>query len=392
MRHACVIPANPQSPRRRTATAAASSRALPERETAEGDRQGAAASEGTIGTEQIATRPILRPGEIFEAIPGLVISQHSGEGKANQYYLRGFQLDHGTDLESTIGGHPDQHGQPRARPGLLRHQLADARTRELRRVQEGHVLRRSGRFLDGRRRTISTSATRSIRSRSSASATTATIVSSRPGSPRSAAATLLYGVEIYHDNGTLVKPDEYHKLNGVACATRSTRATTNFAVNAFAYDGAFNSSDQIPQRLVDAGLLSPIGTSTRPTAGTRTATRSRRSGNTGPERANEIQRVRRRLFPRPLFGLSPTTCTTRTTITTKRRTRSRVTRPSRTCTPNAPGAQRAPNYSSYCPAYTAPLGPRRIRSRRSRTTFSAATSANSRTSASSPGSTSRDRS
>ena len=76
----------------------------------------AAASAGTIDQEQIKTRPVLRPGEILEAIPGLLISQHSGEGKANQYYLRGFQLDHGTDLESTISGVPvnlptHAHGQ-----------------------------------------------------------------------------------------------------------------------------------------------------------------------------------------------------------------------------------------------------------------------------------------
>lgn len=75
-----------------------------------------AASEGTIDQEEIATRPVLRPGEVLEAIPGLVISQHSGEGKANQYYLRGFQLDHGTNLESTIDGIPinmptHAHGQ-----------------------------------------------------------------------------------------------------------------------------------------------------------------------------------------------------------------------------------------------------------------------------------------
>ncbi len=75
-----------------------------------------AASEGTIDQEQISTRPLLRPGEVLEAIPGLVITQHSGEGKANQYYLRGFQLDHGTDLESTIDGIPinlptHAHGQ-----------------------------------------------------------------------------------------------------------------------------------------------------------------------------------------------------------------------------------------------------------------------------------------
>ncbi|MBC5800290.1 MAG: Plug domain-containing protein [Candidatus Eremiobacteraeota bacterium] len=66
--------------------------------------------------EQIATRPLLRPGEVLEDIPGLVISQHSGGGKANQYYLRGFQLDHGTNLDANINGVPinlgsHAHGQ-----------------------------------------------------------------------------------------------------------------------------------------------------------------------------------------------------------------------------------------------------------------------------------------
>jgi hypothetical protein len=74
------------------------------------------ASTGTIDQEQIAARPLLRPGEILEEIPGLTITQHSGGGKANQYYLRGFQLDHGTDLDGTINGIPinlgsHAHGQ-----------------------------------------------------------------------------------------------------------------------------------------------------------------------------------------------------------------------------------------------------------------------------------------
>jgi len=74
------------------------------------------ASTGTISQAQITTRPLLRPGEVLEDIPGLVISQHSGGGKANQYYLRGFQLDHGTNLEAEINGVPinlgtHAHGQ-----------------------------------------------------------------------------------------------------------------------------------------------------------------------------------------------------------------------------------------------------------------------------------------
>src|SRR5688572_10033488 len=64
------------------------------------------ASEGAITAAQIARRPLMRAGEVLESVPGLVISQHSGEGKANQYYLRGFNLDHGTDFATTVAGVP----------------------------------------------------------------------------------------------------------------------------------------------------------------------------------------------------------------------------------------------------------------------------------------------
>ena len=74
------------------------------------------AAEGFVGHTELEQRPILRPGELLETVPGVVISQHSGEGKANQYYLRGFNLDHGTDIGITVGGVPANmrthaHGQ-----------------------------------------------------------------------------------------------------------------------------------------------------------------------------------------------------------------------------------------------------------------------------------------
>lgn len=64
------------------------------------------ASMGTVIAEQIEQRPISRPGEILETVPGLIVTQHSGEGKANQYFLRGFNLDHGTDMATFIDGMP----------------------------------------------------------------------------------------------------------------------------------------------------------------------------------------------------------------------------------------------------------------------------------------------
>jgi len=64
------------------------------------------ASEGRVGQAQLETRPFLRPGEVLEIVPGVIVTQHSGTGKANQYFLRGFNLDHGTDFSSFVDGVP----------------------------------------------------------------------------------------------------------------------------------------------------------------------------------------------------------------------------------------------------------------------------------------------
>ncbi|WP_431289234.1 TonB-dependent receptor plug domain-containing protein [Roseateles chitinivorans] len=75
-----------------------------------------AASQGAVRAELLKSRPALRPGEVLEFVPGLIVTQHSGDGKANQYFLRGFNLDHGTDFAATVMGLPvnmpsHAHGQ-----------------------------------------------------------------------------------------------------------------------------------------------------------------------------------------------------------------------------------------------------------------------------------------
>ncbi len=64
------------------------------------------ASQGTTGQEQLSDRPILRSGEVLETVPGVMITQHAGGGKANQYFLRGFNLDHGTDFAVFLDNMP----------------------------------------------------------------------------------------------------------------------------------------------------------------------------------------------------------------------------------------------------------------------------------------------
>jgi outer membrane receptor protein involved in Fe transport len=76
----------------------------------------ATASEGSITQKEVALRPIYRPGQLFESIPGLVVTIHSGEGKANQYLIRGYNLDHGTDFANFVDDMPvnrptNTHGQ-----------------------------------------------------------------------------------------------------------------------------------------------------------------------------------------------------------------------------------------------------------------------------------------
>src|SRR2546425_7470489 len=61
---------------------------------------------GTVGATHLELRPTARAGEILETVPGVIITQHAGGGKANQYFLRGFNLDHGTDFATSLDGMP----------------------------------------------------------------------------------------------------------------------------------------------------------------------------------------------------------------------------------------------------------------------------------------------
>jgi hypothetical protein len=64
------------------------------------------ASQGAITAKQLDVRPFMRQAEVLETVPGVIITQHSGEGKANQCFLRGFNLDHGSDFAMTVAGTP----------------------------------------------------------------------------------------------------------------------------------------------------------------------------------------------------------------------------------------------------------------------------------------------
>jgi hypothetical protein len=309
-----------------------------------------AASEGTINQDQIAERPLLRPGEILEEIPGLVISQHSGEGKANQYYLRGFQLDHGTDLAATIDGIPinmptHAHGQGYSDINWLMPELVSFVT-----YKKGPYYTDEGDF--------STAGSYDLYYRNTI-APTASFGFGDYGygrifladSPRLGSGNLLYAVELYRDNGTFDRPDEYHKANAVVRWSATTPSSL-FAVTFQGYRGDFNSTDQIPQRLVDDGVIDRFGY-VDPTDGGRTF---RYALSTEWEHDDPNGRTRVEAYGLS-YGLQLFSNFTYDQYDAN--DYYNVTANPLTCNPVyttcTPGVQHISTYTSYCPANTTPV-------------------------------------
>lgn len=212
------------------------------------------ASEGTVNQKQLAARTVYRPGELLEVTPGLIVSQHSGEGKANQFYLRGFNLDHGTDLRTTIDGmlvnqRSHSHGQGWTDVNFLIPELANQLT-----YHKGGYSAEDGDF-------------------AAAGAVSISYVDTLPqtivnlgigengyrrgliaGSPAFAGGNLLYALELFHNDGPFTRGDNYRKLNGVLRYSRGSE-TSGFSITAMGYQATYNATDQIPKRAVDNGSL-----------------------------------------------------------------------------------------------------------------------------------------
>jgi hypothetical protein len=213
-----------------------------------------AASAGTVNQNELAQRTVYRPGELLEAAPGLIVSQHSGEGKANQFFLRGFNLDHGTDLATWLDDMPvnqrsHAHGQGWTDLNFLIPELT-ARLD----YRKGPYSARDGDFASAGSAAI-TYANRLARN-------VATVSAGRDGYARAALAAsretgdgvLTYALEAVHNDGPYVHPDDYQKLNGVLRYSRGY-ANNGWSVTAMAYRGRWHATDQVPERAVGAGLL-----------------------------------------------------------------------------------------------------------------------------------------
>ena len=218
------------------------------------------ATQGTIGAKQLDDRPVLRSGEVLETIPGMIITQHAGGGKANQYFLRGFNLDHGTDFAVFLDGMPlnlpsHAHGEGYADMNAVTPEFVQRLN-----FEKGPYYAEVGNY-------------------SSAGSANIQFYKEFPqnfcsvelgmyefgravcgASQKLGSGTLLYGGEAYYDNGPWNHPDAYAKFNGLLTYSQG-EATRGFSITARGYHGKWNSSDQIPDTAVPLvgiyGTLNP---------------------------------------------------------------------------------------------------------------------------------------
>ncbi|MGX9774509.1 TonB-dependent receptor [Janthinobacterium aestuarii] len=212
------------------------------------------ANAGSVTQQQLDARTSYRPGELLEAVPGLIVSQHSGEGKANQFYLRGFNLDHGTDLRTTVDEMPVNqrshgHGQGWTDLNFLIPELAMRLD-----YKKGPYSAAQGDF--------SSAGAASVVYANRLTQGIASVGVGQNGFRRALLAdtldasdgSLLYALEAQHNDGPFTQPDRYRKLNGVLRYSEGY-ANNGFNVTAMAYDASWNATDQIPLRAVQDGTL-----------------------------------------------------------------------------------------------------------------------------------------
>ncbi|SEP70417.1 TonB-dependent receptor [Nitrosomonas ureae] len=216
------------------------------------------ANEGTVLKHQLDLRTVYRPGELLETVPGLIVTQHSGEGKANQYFLRGFNLDHGTDLRITVDGmlvnqRSHGHGQGWADTNFIIPELIGNLQ-----YMKGPYYAHQGDF-------------------SSAGAVSMGYLDKLPKGIASyglgqqgfmrglvtkshevGRGNVLYAVELLTKDGPWVKHEDFKKFNAVLRYSQDT-GPTKFNVTAMGYGGNWNSTDQIPARGVASRFIPRLG-------------------------------------------------------------------------------------------------------------------------------------
>jgi outer membrane receptor protein involved in Fe transport len=215
------------------------------------------ASEGIVVNDELALTPAYRVGQLLETVPGLQVTSHSGEGKANQYLLRGYNLDHGTDLATFVDGMPvneptHAHGQGYTDLNFLIPELATnvkytkgpyyADEGDFASVGSVHI-----NYLDGIDDQISiTGGTLGYRRIFAG------------GSTGVGVGNLLGALELQHYDGPWVHPDDLNKINAVLRYAVGDDMD-GLTLTAMHYHGTWNATTDQPLRAIDEGLISRYG-------------------------------------------------------------------------------------------------------------------------------------
>ncbi len=228
----------------------------------EDDLSGVADSgtQGTVGAKELEDRPVLRSGEILETIPGVIITQHAGGGKANQYFLRGFNLDHGTDFALFIDDMPlnlpsHAHGEGYSDMNTVIPELVKRVNYE-----KGPYYADVGNY--------GSAGSAHLEFFKTLPQSFAQVEGGMFGygrmvfgaSHKLGSGNLLYGGEAYHDDGPWTHPDNYFKFNGLLTYSQGS-TDKGLSITARAYHGQWHSSDQIAENAVPTvglyGTLNP---------------------------------------------------------------------------------------------------------------------------------------
>jgi hydrogenase/urease accessory protein HupE len=218
------------------------------------------ATQGTVGAQEISDRPILRAGEIMETVPGMIITQHAGGGKANQYFLRGFNLDHGTDFATYLDDMPlnlpsHAHGEGYSDMNTVIPEFVQRLDYE-----KGPYYADVGNY--------GSAGAAHLEFYKTLPQNFLTVEGGMYGfergvfglSQKIGPGNLLLGGEAYHDDGPWVHPDDYSKFNGLLTYSQG-EAANGFSVTGRAYHGQWNSSDQLAENAVPLvgfyGTLNP---------------------------------------------------------------------------------------------------------------------------------------
>ncbi|HEY0063563.1 MAG TPA: TonB-dependent receptor [Telluria sp.] len=216
------------------------------------------ATEGTVGAQQIATRPLLRAAELIETIPGMIVTQHSGDGKANQFFLRGFNLDHGSDFATLVGGVPvnvASHGHGQGYMDLnfvIPELVSTVRYRKgVYAAEDGNFSATGSARIDYQRALAQPFIDLTVGPHNFRRALGA-------GSAAIGEHTLLGAIESGTNDGPWDQPERLRKVNALLRWSLGS-ASNGYALTAQAYRSHWIATEHVPERAIDSAEIGRFG-------------------------------------------------------------------------------------------------------------------------------------